>query len=135
MAIKYIVDTHALVWYLEGNPKLGAAARAVLSDPASELVLPLIALAEAVFTVDKGKTTIINVPTLLNRVQNDPRIEIYRLDFDILRESLGLTVIPEMHDRLIVATGLYLQNSGAAVRILTKDNEITVSKLLSVVWS
>lgn len=61
-------------------------------------------------------------------------MEIYPLDFDILRESIGLTAIPEMHDRLIVATGLYLQNLGATVRNLTKDNEIIVSKLLPVVW-
>jgi len=39
-----------------------------------------------------------------------------------------------MHDRLIVATGIYLQKSGEAVEILTKDNEIILASVLSVVW-
>lgn len=48
MASKYIVDTHALVWYLESSPRLGLAAKDILDDPASKLVFPMIALAEAV---------------------------------------------------------------------------------------
>jgi len=28
----YIVDTHALVWFLEGNKRLSETARALLSD-------------------------------------------------------------------------------------------------------
>lgn len=39
MATKNIVDAHALVWYLEGNPRLGVNAKAVLDDPVSELIL------------------------------------------------------------------------------------------------
>jgi PIN domain nuclease of toxin-antitoxin system len=33
--MKYVVDTHALIWFLEGNPRLGAAAKTVLMDPVS----------------------------------------------------------------------------------------------------
>lgn len=135
MAIKNIVDTHALIWYLEGNPRLGKAAKVVFDDITSSLVLPIIALAEAAFTVEKGKTTILDVKTLLNRIQSDPRFEILPLDFDIFHMSLTLTAIPEMHDRYIVATGLYLQSLGETVEILTKDNEIIVSKLIRVVWN
>ena len=51
MAHKYIVDTHALIWFLEG--------------------------------------------------------------------------IPEMHDRFIVSTGLYLQDLGHTIQVLTKDESIT----------
>ena len=45
MALKYVLDTHALIWYLEANPRLGAKAKVLLDDPTTELVLPLIALA------------------------------------------------------------------------------------------
>jgi PIN domain nuclease of toxin-antitoxin system len=47
MAHKYVLDSHALVWHLEGNPRLGPQAKKVIDDPASNLVLPIIALAEA----------------------------------------------------------------------------------------
>ena len=135
MATKYIVDTHALIWHLEGRSVLGSKAREILDATDSELVLPIIALAEAVFIIDKGRTSIPSVENLLNDVYADPRIEIFPLTIDILNESLFLTSIPEMHDRLIVATGIYLQSQGEDVEIMTKDNEIVLSSLLSVVWS
>ena len=135
MANKFIVDAHALIWYLEGNSRLGKAAKDVLDDSLSRLVLPVIALAEVIFVVEKGKTLILDAAALINRVQNDVRFEIHSLTFQILQTGLNLTAIPEMHDRLIVATGIYLQNSGETVKILTKDNEIILSAFLPVVWS
>ncbi len=135
MATKYIVDTHALIWHLEGKATLGKKAKAVIDSPRSELVVPIIALAEAVFIVEKGRTGIPNVSDLLNDVFSDPRIEIYPLSFEILQASLALAVIPEMHDRLIVATGIHLQNLGENVEIITKDNEIILASLLPVAWS
>lgn len=97
--------------------------------------MPIIALSEAVYIVAKGKTTISSVFDLISDVTNDPRIEIYPLTFGILQESLTLTIVHEMHDRLIVATGIYLQTLGEQVEILTKDNEISLSPILPVIWS
>ena len=132
--IRYIVDTHALIWYLTGDARLGNAAKKVLLDPSSRLVLPMIALAEALFIVEKGKVQISSVSDLISDVTGDSRIVIQPLTYEILQVSLTLAAIPEMHDRYIVATGLYLQSLGETVRILTKDNEIIVSKLIPVVW-
>lgn len=134
MALKYILDTHALIWYLEGNLRLGAAAKAVMDDPASELILPIIALAEAADIVDKGRTRITDVSILLDRVLNDPRIEIHSLTFDVLEQSLAAAAVPEIHDRLIVATALRLQSLGHRVALLTKDNQILAAALVPVVW-
>jgi len=47
MAHKYILDTHALVWFLEGNKRLSQSVKAIMIALDSEMVLPLIALAEA----------------------------------------------------------------------------------------
>lgn len=60
MAVRFVLDTHALVWYLEGSTRLSAAAKSIMDDPASEMVLPAIALAEAVHIVDKGRTSILS---------------------------------------------------------------------------
>ena len=49
MADKYVLDTHALIWYLEGNPKLSSRAKGIIDDPDNSLILPIIALAEAVW--------------------------------------------------------------------------------------
>jgi PIN domain nuclease of toxin-antitoxin system len=115
MSFRHIVDAHALIWYLESNLKLGGAAKAVLDDAASDLVLPVIALAEAAYVVSKGKTLIPDASTLLDRVERDPRFELYPLTYEILRTSLGATSVPEMHDRLIVASALHLQSLGQQI--------------------
>ncbi|MCA1626250.1 MAG: PIN domain-containing protein [Acidobacteria bacterium] len=134
MSIRYVVDAHALIWYLESNAKLGATAKTILDAATSDLVLPVIALAEAVFVVAKSKTLIPDVPTLFDRVERDLRFEVYPLTFEILQASLRAATVPEMHDRLIVATGLHLQAGGASVSILTKDPDITACALLPIIW-
>lgn len=134
MATKYILDTHALIWHFEGNSLLGSAAKGIISDPNSEFILPVIALAEAMFIVEKERCSLTSVEDLLSDVQADTRINIFPLTSGILKESTSLTSIPEIHDRLIVATGVYLQNLGDTVEILTKDNEIVLSSILKVVW-
>ena len=30
MGTKQVVDTHALVWHLEGNPRLGSSAKVIM---------------------------------------------------------------------------------------------------------
>jgi PIN domain nuclease of toxin-antitoxin system len=134
MANEHVLDAHALVWFLEGNPRLGANARTVIQDPASVLYLPLIALAEACWTVEHGKSAIPSVAALLADVDADPRIVLVPLDRPILDLSLTLTALSEMHDRQIVATVLYLALTHASVPLLTRDRDITSSGLVSVVW-
>ncbi len=134
MALKRVLDTHTLIWYLEGNPRLGSAALAAMDDPSSEMVLPLIALAEAVDLVHKGRSKIPTVSDLLSDVSGEPRIEIYPLTYDVLQHSLAATAVPEMHDRLIVATALHLQTHGHQVELLTKDSDIVTAALVLTVW-
>ena len=136
MAHKYILDTHALVWFLEGNSRLGNQAKIVMSDPDSLLVLPLIAVAEASFWIEKKRIGIPSVENLFENIYADNRIEIIPLTWEIFERSLtteGLK-IPELHDRFIVSTGLYLQDLGDTAVIITRDHAITDADVLPVVW-
>ena len=134
MGIKYVLDAHPLIWYLEGNPRLSSTARSLIDEPSSDLVLPAIALAEALHVVSKGRTAIPNPADLPSDVTAEPRIEVYPLTVHILRESLKANAIPEMHDRLITATAMFLQSQGNSVVLVTRDPAITASSLVSVVW-
>ncbi|MCB9151774.1 MAG: PIN domain-containing protein [Caldilineaceae bacterium] len=136
MAHKYILDTHALVWYLEGSPRLGQHAKSAMEADDSDLVLPLIALSEATFLIERGRIGIPTVADLLADVQADERIEIISLTWDIFLRSLtteGLS-IPELHDRFIVSTGLHLQDLGHTIDIITRDESIREAGILSVIW-
>lgn len=132
--MKYVVDTHALIWFLEGNSRLGTNAKTILADSASQLILPAIALAEAVWIVERARTSIPSVTVLLNTVNADPRIAIYPVDKAVIEQSISLTSITEMHDRLIVATAIVLENKGEKIALLTCDRNIIASGLLTLVW-
>lgn len=84
----------------------------VLDDPDNELILPIIALAEAAFIIERGRTSIPDVQSLLKAVLADPRMEIYPLNWQVFQQTLIATVVPEMHDRQIVATALHLRALG-----------------------
>ena len=132
MASKYVLDTHTVIWYLEGNARLGVNAKAVLDDSSSEMILPIIALCEAAHVIGKGRTKITTPKEFLDRIELDPRFEIAPLTDEILKESLDLQ-IPEMHDRLIVATAVHVLNLGHQVSLVTCEASITASGF-SIVW-
>ena len=96
MADEFVLDTHPLVWYLEGNPRLGHQAKAVIDDPTSVLILPVIALAEATYIIERGRTAIPSPRALLQAVYADARIDIAPLTAAIVEEATRLTIIPEM---------------------------------------
>jgi PIN domain nuclease of toxin-antitoxin system len=134
MADRNVLDAHTLVWYIEDNPRLGAAALALLDDPAERFYLPVIALAEACHTVARGRTTIPSVGHLLADLDADPRITVVPLDREVLDLSLPLAAVQEMHDRLIVATTLSLQAPDQSVALLSCDVNITASALVPMIW-
>jgi hypothetical protein len=96
--------------------------------------LPAIALAEAAWIVERGRTSIPSVVALLNAVNSDPRLVISPLNKAIIQQTLSLSAITEMHDRQIVATALILASQGETVNLLTCDQNITASGLVSICW-
>ena len=99
MTTRYVVDTHALVWFLKENPRLGSNAKTVLQDSRSELVIPIIVLAEACWMIERGKTSIPSSGVFLDAIDADPRVSVMPLDWTVLRKTSPLTSIAEMHDR------------------------------------
>src|SRR5258708_6840190 len=112
---------------------LGNAAGAVLDDLTSELVLPAIALSEACYIIERGKVSLA-LSDLLMAIDSDTRITFIALDRAIIERTTTLTTVGEMHDRQIVATALALAEQGETVAVLTRDNNITRSGVVAVVW-
>ncbi len=130
--MKYVVDTHVLLWFLGDSPKLSDRARSIFLDPASQLVLLAIALAEAVWIVKHGKTNIPSTEFLWDAVSDDFRVEVYPLNRAVIERTIKLSA-NEMHDRQIVATAWVIQDSGEEVAVLTCDRHITASNLISII--
>ena len=134
MPSKYVVDTHAMVWFSTGDSRLGPNAKRILSNPDSELIFPITALAEVYWIIEHGRTSIPSIANFLLTVDADPRVTIPPLDRAILDKTLMLTDINEMHDRQIAATALVLIDQGESVALLTYDTNIRETDLVPVIW-
>lgn len=134
MADLHILDTHALIWYLEGSSRLGMQAKQVMQDVKRALRLPTIALAEALHIVGRGRTNVPSPTKLMQSVNDAPHIQLVPLTGAILQMSLRATAVSEMHDRLIVATALHAQKNSQTVYLITRDENIIASNLVPTLW-
>ena len=53
--MRLLLDTHALLWWLDDDPRLGARARALVEDPASDVLVSVASLWEIVVKARVGK--------------------------------------------------------------------------------
>jgi PIN domain nuclease of toxin-antitoxin system len=100
----YIIDTHALVWFLEQSPKLGENAKSAFIDDDSILVIPTIVLAEIKFLFEKNRFST-SLEEVFSVIENDPRCIVQPMDLDVV--SMLPTKL-EIHDAIITATALQL---------------------------
>lgn len=127
----YVVDTHALIWYLRNDHKLGARARAIFAAAEAHqtmLVLSAIVLAELYYTNVKNGW-FADFAALYDDLAGKPFLrfipfdETHVLDFD--RDQ----VVPEMHDRII--TGLARRLDAP---LITSDPLIRNAAIVRIEW-
>jgi PIN domain nuclease of toxin-antitoxin system len=53
--VRLLLDTHALIWALGDDPRLGVAARQIVADPANEVWVSVISLLELTIKARIGK--------------------------------------------------------------------------------
>lgn len=127
----YVVDTHALLWYLAEDKSLGKKAKKIL-DSADKgdvnIVIPTTVLAEALFITEKHKVDL-EFLEIIKAIKDSSNYTISSLDIEIIMRCHDLKSIPELHDRIIVATAILLD-----AKLITKDMTITNSEEVAVIW-
>jgi PIN domain nuclease of toxin-antitoxin system len=127
----YVLDTHALVWFLEANRRLGKRARSVLLKADTEIVIPAIVLAESKFLFAKKRIRV-DLDTIYRRVITARNCTVYPLDEVIIAK---MPTSLEIHDAMIIATGLVIQEAqGRGVAIITRDEAIVNAGLIDTLW-
>lgn len=124
--MRFIVDTHTLIWWIEKNSRLSATADAILTSPTSQLIIPVIVLCEFYYYLKKTKQTEA-YPTVYRKLEQDTRMTLEPLAADLV------AAIPdglEMHDGLIAA--LCLASEGSV--ILSQDLSLRQWGGRRVVW-
>lgn len=127
----YMADTHSLIWAFHKPSKLGNNARRAFEEVANgeaKLLIPVIVLAELIFTIE-NKPIQADLDKILNAINNSPNIEFVDFDYESALKLRDLTVIPEMHDRMIVVSAIL---SGAT--LITFDRTITAANVVEVIW-
>ena len=125
----YVADTHALIWFLEKNPKLGRKARAIMRDPSVRIIIPTIVLAEIKYLAQKGRIRQ-SLEDVIRAISLDPRCLIYPIDLSVVHKApLGLNI----HDALIVGTALVQRE--VVEGVLTCDENIVKTGLVPTVWN
>jgi PIN domain nuclease of toxin-antitoxin system len=131
MPDSFVVDTHALIWFLQGDShRLSIAANDCLNDQNNRLIVA----AEAAHLILRGRTNIPSPQILVDLLDEDNRWRIIPIDKLTVIISCKLQVITELHDRLIVASTLRLIQEGTPVSLITKDVNISSSGVVPVLW-
>ena len=131
MPTRYVVDTHALVWYLTRDRRLSLRAREVLQGGQSGELLVLVStvvLAEVLY-ISERKRVPVGFSELLSRIQAALGYQIVDFDLAVLREMQRLPKELELHDRALAATALVYDAS-----LITKDRELQKLDRPKVVW-
>lgn len=128
---RYVVDTHALFWYLTDAPKLGKHARAALDEGKNGqaiIFIPAIVLAELYYLNEKlGRLFTFSETFEVLRQGNQYRLLPFTPE-DILDFDQDNT-ISEMHDRIIAGISRRFN-----APCLSVDKQIVQSNSIATIW-
>ena len=116
--MKYLLDTHSLIWFFAGHPNLSNKIREIMEDDNHQKLISLVSVWEMGIKQSKGKFNL-SLP-LEDYINNKIKLE----DFDLLPIKLNhvslITSLPFHHndpfDRLLIAQSI-IEN----IPILSKD--------------
>ncbi len=127
----FVTDTHALLWWFVDSPKISPKASAIFEECGNGenvIFVPSIVIAEALSIFDKRRVSF-NFRRLLKKVHESDNFTLVALDFPVLQKMTTLKNIPELHDKIIVATAKHLN-----LPIITKDETLQNIKNIKTIW-
>jgi PIN domain nuclease of toxin-antitoxin system len=127
--VTYLLDTHALLWAADDDPRLGRKARAVILDESSILSVSVASAWELSIKVQSGGLQLApDVVSWFTRATSVGRIQVVPVELWHLTE---LETLPKHHgdpfDRLLICQALAL-----GLTILTKDQAFKKYKVKTI---
>lgn len=128
-----IADTHAVIWYLFSDSRLGNAASAFIDAAVAKgdhIGVSAISIAEMVYLIEKGRIPA-NALKELHTATADPGAVLQHLPLD---ENIAMQMteiprqdLPDLPDRVIAATARFYN-----VPVLSRDHRIRSSTIQSI---
>ena len=129
-----IADTHAVIWYLFSDTRLGKAASAFIDEVianGNHVGVSAITIAEMVYLVEKARIPR-NAVYDLHAATSDPKavLQYVPLDENIAIKMMEIPRqdVPDLPDRIIAASASFY-----SVPLLTRDERIK-SLSLQTIW-
>lgn len=127
----YVTDTHALLWFLSNDPKLGNNAKEIFEKAErgeAVIIIPSIVLAECVSILEKHRRRE-KFNEILERIKTASNYETVPLDINVIERVYSIGSLKELHDRILVATTQLL-----GCGLITRDRDIKGSKEVVCIW-
>jgi PIN domain nuclease of toxin-antitoxin system len=131
--ITAVADTHTIIWYLYGDARLSTTARNTIDDAINagdKVLISAITCVEMVYLIEKERIAAESLTSLVF-ILNDPEtvFEAYPVDLAIARElsRIDRKKIPDMPDRIIAATSLYLD-----IPVISRDAKISIPEITTI---
>lgn len=128
-----VADTHTAVWYLANDPRLSRSALAFVERIrmlGHEVAVSSISLVELVYLEERGRVASGTVQEL-KALLDDPGTVLTEVgvngDIAMALARVSRDQVPDMPDRIIAATAVYL-----GVPVLSRDGRIRASGILTV---
>ena len=132
--MKIAVDTHAMLWYLQGSTRLSRRARATIDDGVQlgGVVVSMGVVFDLVYLTEKGKLPVAAMQQV-RHVIDDPvqPFTLAPVTSSVMDSFIAPapTRLPDPWDRLIVATAV-----SEGLSLVTRDELITESRLVQTIW-
>lgn len=127
----YVVDTHALIWYLQNDKKLSVRAKALFEAAEQNqtmLIVSAIVLAELYYANGKFQW-FPDFTVLYADLISKPYLRFVPLDHQHVLDFDRDYLVPEMHDRTIIGLARRLN-----APLITTDPLITRANPVMIEW-
>ena len=129
-----VIDTHIAIWYFADPTQFSKPAENAIdiAEANGIVYVSAITIVELIYLIEKGKIPA-DVLVQLGKALDDSTTAFRFVDFgrEISDEveNISRQIVPEMPDRIISATALYLN-----LPLVTKDNKIQALQNIQTIW-
>lgn len=128
--MRYLLDTHSLIWFLEDDINLSYKAKSEITNLENQCFVSIVSLWEIFVKINIGKLKLdFPVSVLKKEIQNNS-FEILPIAFEHLQQLLQLDFHhKDPFDRLIIA-----QAQSEKMVVITKDGNFNEYNNVKLLW-
>lgn len=132
--MRVVADSHAIVWYVQGSPRLSDSAVSALADAEASdgIVVSVATLLDLWYVTQTTQgVSVDDLGRLRSVMASSPSVDLHAIDLAVAdaTTSISRDQLGDPWDRFILATARVL-----AVPLVTRDDKIRKTELVETIW-